>query len=199
MCDEPLRVNAVNDLVLTDPRALRALADPFRLTLFDLVRREGPATSAMLAQRTDQDEASIEEHLRQLESVGVIEETASDDDLRWTSIARGIYFEIPDDPEGQVAARRLSNVMLTKYADLPASWARDEEPTLELEWARAAGLFNARVELTPDELRRIQEAMEELLEPFTTRSADDAPADGASVRILVFFMPEGQQDPPAAD
>jgi hypothetical protein len=79
--------------------------------------------------------------------------------------------------------------MLVKYADLPGAWARDDEPELDLEWARAAGLFNARVELTPEELREIQVGLERLLEPFSTRTGDDVPAGAAPVRILAFFMP----------
>jgi DNA-binding transcriptional ArsR family regulator len=55
---------------------LRALADPLRLTLFDLVRRQGPATGTALAQHTDEDPNSIDDHLRVLESVGVVEEAA---------------------------------------------------------------------------------------------------------------------------
>jgi DNA-binding transcriptional ArsR family regulator len=194
MRDDVARLNAVGDLVVTDPRALRALADAFRLTLFDLVRREGRATSMMLAQRTDQDEASVDAHLRELESLGLVEGvTTETGEAGWTTAVKGIYFEIPDDPEGQLAARQLSNVMLTKYADLPASWAGEQEPKLELDWARAAGLFNARVELTPDELREIQAGLERLLEPFTTRSPADIPCGVASVRILAFFMPEAER------
>jgi hypothetical protein len=57
-----------------------------------------------------------------------------------------------------------------------------------------AGLSNARVELTPDELHGIQDGLERLLEPFTTRPAPrTAPADLAPVRILAFFMPEGER------
>jgi hypothetical protein len=57
-------------------------------------------------------------------------------------------------------------------------------------WARAAGLFNARVELEPDELRRLQEDLERLLEPFTNRPVVDRPADARPVRITAYFMPE---------
>jgi predicted transcriptional regulator len=186
---DPARVNAVGDLVLTDARELRALADPLRLTLFDLVRREGPATSSTLARLLDQERARIEESLRELEAVGLVEPaTGGDGEVRWTTAVKGIYFEIPEDREGQLAARQLSNVMLAKYAELPASWIRDHEPRLELEWARAAGLFNARVELTPAELRDLQEALERLLEPFTTRA--ETPARAAPARVLAFFMPE---------
>jgi DNA-binding MarR family transcriptional regulator len=193
---DPARLNAVGDLVLSDAHTMRALADPLRLTLFDLVRREGPVASKTLAQRTGQDQATVDDHLRELESLGFVEETASEDgEVRWTTNAKGIYFEIPEEPAGQLAARQLSKVMLAKYAELPVSWVRSEEPRLDLEWVRAAGLFNARVELTPDELRGIQEGLERLLEGFTARSPADTPAHAASVRILCFFMPETGRDP----
>jgi hypothetical protein len=39
---DPSRLNAVGDLVLTETEELRALAEPVRLDLFDLVRRDGP-------------------------------------------------------------------------------------------------------------------------------------------------------------
>jgi predicted transcriptional regulator len=188
---DPARLNAVGDLVLTDSNELRALADPERLTLFDVVRREGPATSSTLAQRLDRDAAWIDENLGALEGLGLVESDAgAAGDVRWSAAVRGIYFEIPDDPEGQAAARALSGVMMAKYADLPASWVRDQEPQLDVEWARAAGLFNARIDLTPAELQTIQEGLERLLEPFTTRSSAEAPSATAPVRILAFFMPE---------
>ena len=195
---DPARLNAVGDLVLTDPRELRALADPLRLTLFDLVRRHGPATRSELARRTEQDHASIEEHLRELESVGLVEHAVADDgDVHWTTSVKGIYFEIPDEPEGQRAARELSNLMLAKYADLPTAWVREDEPKLELEWARAAGLFNTRVDLTAGELRDIQDELERLLGPFTTRASEDVPAGAATVRIVAYFLPEARRNTPA--
>jgi|SRR5262249_22282539 len=196
---DPARLNAVGDLVLTDAHELRALADPLRLTLFDLIRRQGPITCAALARSTDQDPGSVADHLRELESLGLIEgERPQDGEVRWTTGVRGIYFEIPEDLEGQRAARELSNVMLAQSAALPVAWVRDEEPRLELEWARAAGLFNARVELTADELRGIQDGLERLLEPFTTRSAEDLPAAAGAVRIIAYFMPEAERDGPSS-
>ena len=195
MPGDPAPLNSVGDLVLGDVGAMRALTDPLRLTLFDLVRREGPVASDALAQRTDQDQATVNDHLRELETFGFIEKTDGEGaEVRWTTHAKGIYFEIPDEAEGQLAARQLSKMMMTKYAELPASWAGGEEPKLYLEWARAAGMFNARLYLTPDELRGIQNWLERLLEPFTTRSAAERPVDVAPVRILCFFMPEAERD-----
>jgi DNA-binding transcriptional ArsR family regulator len=192
---DPPRLNDVGDLVLGDARTMLALADPLRLTLVRSVRREGPVASTELARATDQDQAMVDDHLRELEAVGVVEKTAVEDgEARWTTEAKGLYFEIPEEPAGQLAARQLSKVMLAKYAELPASWASSEEQKLDLEWARAAGMFNARLYLTPDELRGIQNWLERMLEPFTTRSTAQRPVDVTPVRILCFFMPEAERD-----
>lgn len=184
---DPSRLNAVGDLVLTATDELLALADPVRLDLFDLVRRDGPLAVEDASDRLGLDAEAASSHLRALAGAGVIDRDA---DGRWSTEARGIYFEIPEEPEAQRAARRLSNTMLVKYASLPAEWVRRTEPLLDVTWARAAGLFNARVELTPDELRLLQEDLERLLEPFTNRPADDRPPDARPVRITAYFLPE---------
>jgi DNA-binding transcriptional ArsR family regulator len=188
---DPARLNAVGDLVLNDPRELRALADPKQLALFDLLRREGSMTTTELAQGADLDQGAVEEGLRELESLGLLERAVGPNgETRWASAVKGIHFEIPDDPEGQVAARRLSSAMIANYAELPTAWVRDQEPRLDLEWARAAGLFNARVRLTAAELRDIQEQLERLLAPLTTRADADVPPGASPVRILGFFLPD---------
>jgi DNA-binding transcriptional ArsR family regulator len=183
---DPDRLNQVGDLVLTEPGQLRALADPLRLRLFDLVSRRGPLTAAALVEGTGAEAGLVEDSLQELASNGLVDPVG---DGRWTTVARGIYFEIPDEPEAQQAARELSNVMLAEYSSLPEAWAREEEPRLGLQWARAAGMFNARVDLTPDELREIQARLERLLEPFANRTNDQKPAGAATVRILSFFLP----------
>jgi len=184
---DPSRLNAVGDLVLTEVQELRALADPVRLDLFDLVRREGPLAVEDVCGRLGLAADAASSDLRQLGDAGLIDRDAAG---RWSTEARGIYFEIPDEPEAQRAARELSNTMLVKYGSLPAEWVRRVEPQLDVTWARAAGLFNARIELAPDELRRLQEDLERLLEPFTNRSADDRPDDASPVRITAYFLPE---------
>jgi hypothetical protein len=179
-------VNSVGDLVITDPEAMRALADPFRLTLLDRLRGEGPATVAELSTSLPDAEPDVGTHLRELETFGLVSQAGE----RWQAVGKGFAFEIPEDDDGQAAARGLSRVMMLGYADLPRRWVEDSEPRLGLDWARAAGLFNARATVTPDELRGIQEGLERLLEPFLSREPDDAPAEARQVRILSYFMPE---------
>jgi len=177
----------VGDFVVTDVAELRALSDPVRLDVFDLVRRDGPLAVEDVCGRLGLAADTASDHLRQLADAGLIDRDATG---RWSTEARGIYFEIPEEPEAQRAARELSNTMLVRYASLPSDWVRRVEPLLDVTWARAAGLFNARLELTPDELRRLQEDLEQLLEPFTNRPAGDRPPEASPVRITAYFLPE---------
>ena len=188
-------LNAVGDLVLTEPAAMEALADPARLELLDDLRRAGPATASGLAARLRSGQSALEADLRELEAHGLV---TQDDERRWQAAGKGLVFEIPEDPEGQAAARRLSNTMLLRYGDFPRHWVADEEPRLELDRARAAGLFNARVTVSADELRALQEGLERLLEPLITREPGDVPADGGPARILCFFMPEATDGAPTS-
>lgn len=174
-------LNAVGDLVLTEPEAMLALAEPQRLVLLDRLRREGPSTVSDLAS------PGAEEHLAALERHGFVEREGE----RWHAVGKGVFFEIPDGVDGQAEARRLSNVMLLHYLELPRRWVDEQEPGLDVGWARAAGLFNARLTLTADELRTVQEELERLLEPYLTRAPADAPAGAALVRIFSYFLPEG--------
>jgi hypothetical protein len=174
-------VNEVGDLVLTDPGAMRALADPIRLSLLDRLRREGPASVDELAN------PDAERQLQELEKFGLVEREGN----RWAAVANGFVFEVPDDdPEGQAAARQLSNAMMSSYVDLPRRWLANDEPRLDLDWVRAAGLFNARVTVTPDELRGLQDGLERLVEPYLTRESGKVPPDARRARVLTYFLPE---------
>ena len=179
-------INAVGDLVLSDPEAMRALAHPIRLALVDHLHREGPATAAELAAELEVTAPSIREHLDELETFGFVRPTQEEDS--WSAVAKGLVFEIPDDPEGQAAARELSNMMLLRSSGIPSQWAAEHEPRLGSEWVRAAGVINSRVMLTPDELRGLQEGLEQLLAPFITR--EDSPFGANRVRVLGYFLPE---------
>ena len=176
-----MELNAVGDLVVAEPEALRAIADPFRLALLDRLRRGGPATTAELGAGEP-----LSSHLQELERLGFV----TREGIRWSAVGKGIYFEIPAEPEGQAAARELARVILLNEDERPRRWAETDEPRLPLEWARAAGMFNARVRLTVDELREVQEELEHVLAPFTSREPQDAPDEAATVRVLAYFMPE---------
>ena len=88
---------------------MEALADPARLELLDDLRRAGPVTAPGLAARLRSGQSALEADLRELAAHGLV---TQDDERRWQAAGKGLVFEIPEDPEGQAAARRLSNTML---------------------------------------------------------------------------------------
>jgi DNA-binding transcriptional ArsR family regulator len=179
-------VNAVGDLVLTEPRAMLALAAPGGLRIFETLRREGPVTAAGLSAALAEAVSSVEAALTEFQECGL----AVTDDGEWRAAGRGFIFELPHDPEGLEAARQLANAVLRQNLDLPRRWLEDEEPRLPVDWLRASGALNARLALTPDELREFQAGLELLIEPYATRAAADAPKGAALVRILAYFLPE---------
>ena len=180
-------INAVGDLVLTRAVEFRALADPLALRLTDRLRPSTIVPTSDLTTETGTSEAEVEARLVQLEEAGIVRR----DGDGWRAVANGVVFEIPDDDlDAQAAARALTTTMLLQYADLPRRWVDETEPGLEVEWVRAAGLFNAGIRLTAEELRTVQEDLETLLAPYLTRSADDAPDGARRVRLLAYFMPE---------
>src|SRR3954454_14232393 len=73
------KFNAVGDVVLEDPRALRALADPVRLALHAELRRRSPATVADLAALVEADARAIAAHLEALQDVGLVERSGPED------------------------------------------------------------------------------------------------------------------------
>ena len=159
--------------------------------MFTALQRHGPAEPAALAARLDRDRDAVASALERLAEAGL----AHEQDGRWQAPGRGLFLQLPDgDPEAARAARELSGVMLLAVEQLPRRWVEDVEPGLDDAWAGAAGLFNAGVALTSDELTRVQEELEELLLPYLNRSEADRPEAARQVRILAYFLPEARAD-----
>lgn len=176
------RVNAVGDLVLTDPGAMGALAEPLRLARLDPLRRKGPATAAELSAQSAQ--------LEELERFGFVARVEVAGENGWEAVGKGFVFELREDPEGQAAARQLSNAMMACYLSLPERWIAEDEPRLEPEWASASGLS------TPDRQRRRASrpprgARAAAGTPEQAR-ARRVPAGARKARVLAYFRPEGR-------
>ena len=181
------RVNDVGDVVLEDVRQLRALADRDRLAAFDWLQKHGPqpaeAVAAALGVGADEARAALDI----LASAGLVQ--LRDD--AWAAAGRGLFLAPPpDDAEARAATRTLGVVMLGAAADTPRRWLADVEPTLDDHWAGAAGMFNAGVVLTSEEVEHVQAELEVLLEPYLNRPVGDRPADARRIRLLAYFLPD---------
>jgi hypothetical protein len=133
-------------------------------------------------------------HLRHLATFGLVKDwdgATSKRERWWQASARGFRFNLPEDTEGQGAARQLQGEMFAQYGGVPQQWLLDDEPRLDERWRRLAGMANTRVLVTADELRELEDAFEKLLAPFVRRKEKKKVPEGVrGVRLLRYTMPE---------
>src|SRR6266704_2264045 len=118
---------------MTDPRALRALAHPLRLSLLGLLRSEGPLTATRAGELVGESSASCSFHLRQLAKYGLVEEAGGGRGRERPWRATAMVTDVPSvtgRPELAAAAGLLSAVVAERYFDDVMRWleARPDEP-----------------------------------------------------------------------
>jgi len=180
--------NPHGDLVLTDPAVARIVAEPARYALLMHLQRHGGGTVDELASRLERSPSDLEGDLRLLAEHGLVRRIA--DQGVWEALGRGLLVELPADAEGQEATRLLTTRMFLEAAARPQPWWTEDEPRLPIEWRRVAGVINAGLWLTRDELQALNDRIEELTAPCARRTEHDAPDGARRVRIQCYLMPE---------
>ena len=187
--------NPFGDVVITAPKAMRALAHPVRLAILDLLRRNGPASATELAPAAGASPSVVSWHLRHLASFGLVRDSEPSADRRyrrWEAVG-GFRFEVPeraDDVEGRSAARLLSELMFLQAGEVPVRWLTVTEPRLDPLWRRLAGVSNTGVVVSADELAAIQAELENVLAPYVTRDLIARPPGSRRVRLIRYDLPE---------
>jgi DNA-binding transcriptional ArsR family regulator len=175
-----------------DAKGMRALAHPVRLAILGHLREHGPDTATGLAPHVGASPSVTSWHLRHLAEHGLVEDAPGRGHGRqrwWQAVGWGFRSAAAQDPG---AHRVLSRAVELAEGDLVGSWSREVEPRLEPEWVAAAGRWNTRIAVTPQEVAHIDAAIEAVLAPFVHRQqAGDVPPDTRRVRILRYTMPEG--------
>ena len=194
----------LGDLVVTDPRMMRALAHPARLTIMDILRREGPSSATELAPRAGISPSAASWHLRHLAGFGLVRDGEPHPDgraRRWEAAVPGFRFDVPAEPdnaEGYSAARSLAREMMAHAHGKVARWLTEAEPGLDAEWSRVAGVSDTGVDVDTAELAAIMDGIEMVLAPYVNREAGERPAGSRRVRLVRFALPE-TQDTDSAD
>lgn len=177
-------------VTLTDPRALRAMAHPIRLELMGLLRRGGPLTATQAGERIGESPASCSFHLRQLAKYGLVEEAGGGRGRERPWRATAISTEWPvfsESEETRAAGEMLSRVVVERYFESAVEWL-ERQPSEPSEWAEAALLGDAQVEMTSEELREVDARIRELLEPYLKRLEDRSPPVPGSRPVSVIAL-----------
>jgi DNA-binding transcriptional ArsR family regulator len=156
---------------LTDPKALRALAHPTRLTLLGMLRHSGPLTATAAAELLGENSASTSFHLRQLAKYGLVEEAGGGTgrERPWRATTMFTYWpDSSDDPKVSAAAGLLRSVIAEQQFNRLLQWfeaAPDEPP----EWQEAAIFGDTLLYVTAEELERLWQQTKEMVDVYLDR------------------------------
>jgi predicted transcriptional regulator len=157
---------------LTDPRALRALAHPLRLSLLGMLRTEGPLTATQAGEMLGESSASCSFHLRQLAKYGLAEEAGGGQGRQRPWRATAMFTDVPevtDSPELAAASGLFRSIVAERYFEQTMRWleARPDEPA---EWQQAAHFTDRILYLTAPELAELGEQVQALLDRYLVRN-----------------------------
>jgi len=164
---------------IVDGAALKALAHPLRVTMFDRLAMFGPATASQLAEALGESSGATSYHLRQLARHGFIEEDAERGNHRdryWRVVPGGVTMNPTDFEEGSaeyeagaLIARQMTEQRYRHLDDFLRRGPRE----LGNEWVGASAVMSARASMTAEELAGVSEeiagAIDAILERYRGR------------------------------
>ena len=156
---------------LTDPRALRAMAHPIRLSLIGLLRREGPLTATQAGELIGESSASCSFHLRQLAKYGLVEEAGGGKGRERPWQATALFTSWPDvaeGPEAAAASSLLSSVIAERYFESLMRWL-EAKPDQPERWQHAAHFGDTMLYVTPEELTGLAAETQAMMDRFLDR------------------------------
>ena len=181
-------------IVLSDPRAIRALAHPARLAIIEALLPGDELTATECASLTGLSPSATSYHLKALERWGIVEAgraRADGRDRPWK--ARGRSIEVSSRvPQGAVLAEgAVLDTFLDRNRALAASFLehRASEPA---EWRDAVELANGDYWLTAGELAEVSTALRSVLQPFEHRRPGSRPDKSRRVRVARFIVPRSE-------
>lgn len=192
---------------ITDPKALRALAHPIRMSLIGLLRTEGPLTATRAAELLGESSASCSFHLRQLAKYGMAEEAPGGQgrERPWQATTMSTHVpDVSDDPDFAAASGMFRSVLAEAYFESLTRWLQ-ERPSEPAEWQRADQFGDKLLYLTASELEELGEKMRGVFDEYVDRTAQPElrPKDSRLISVLQFAFPMigpfGVGAPPRSD
>lgn len=183
-------------VTISDPQVMRALAHPARLSIMEHLTTTGEAVTATGgADIVGLSPSATSYHLRELARYGLVEEAPSRGDARerrWRSSVQSWQLDLRPDAnaETQAAEQTLLDVYLARDFERIREWVRRarSEPK---EWHDAAVIAGPMLLMTPEELKALNAAVQQLFEPYRRRArAADPPAGARIVAIHYAALPQ---------
>ncbi|MEO3875115.1 winged helix-turn-helix domain-containing protein [Nonomuraea sp. B12E4] len=187
---------------LSDPKAMRALAHPARLTILTRLG-EGSATATEVAEGAGITPSAASYHLRMLAKYGFVEDAPPRGDGRervWKATGGG-PLSVGVAPDDQPEVRDAKVALIAVFRRDAEEEARralanmDREPE---EWRDATQFSRFRLRLDADEMAGLSRAIGELLEPYAARNRgeDEAPSGSRIAEAHINLFPVAKRSVP---
>lgn len=184
---------------MLDAGALRALAHPLRVQIYDILSQYGPQTASTLATLTGESSGSTSYHLRALakhDLIREIDDRGTGRERWWERPKGGISFTNPEamkTPSGKAATQVVMTEFLKRrHEQLMSYVARTISAPHELDDDEAM-ISTATVRMTTQQtaemMRRIQEVVDDVVDRY--RDQEGEGVHPVSVRTDIFPLPEG--------
>jgi DNA-binding transcriptional ArsR family regulator len=179
--------------IISDPRTMRALAHPVRISLLEAIGREGELTATRAAEILDENPGNMSWHLQTLARYGYIEEAGGGKGRSrpWRLASVGNRFEtVDDDPEIEAAGDILEATFADRaYSLLRGWWAR--RSSYPFAWRDSAFMSDSLSYLTAEEMREIGDEIAQLFGRYRERVMDKSlrPADARPVKLTAYGHP----------
>lgn len=177
-----------DELRISDPRAMRALAHPARQRLITELFSGEVLTATEAASLVDLTPSATSYHLRALEKWGVVERDASSSDARerpWRATAKSISI-LPE--AHRAAGRDVSRSSLAKwFVGMDAGLDR---LAASLETGTKVGMTSrGRIWATDEEIEAIQQQMRSIGDEYDDRTRREHPEGARAWDVYMMILP----------
>lgn len=181
-------------IVLSDPRAIRALAHPARLAIIEALFPGDELTATECASLTGLSPSATSYHLKALERWGIVEAgraRADGRDRPWK--ARGRSIEVSSEvPHGTVLAEAaVLDTFIDRNRALVAEFL-ERQASEPPEWRDAVELANGDYWLTAEEVADVSHALRSVLQPYEQRRPGSRPDKSRRVRVMRLIVPRSE-------
>jgi DNA-binding transcriptional ArsR family regulator len=177
-------------VVITDPRAIRALAHPARQRVMDELYDGNVLTATECAELVGLTPSAMSYHLRALERWGIIERAEESGDGRerpWRSRGASLMISSQSDNVGRLASQTIMRTTADRVLEQFEQIAADDP------WDDVSSLSRSRLWLTHEEARQFGEELKELVDRYRQgRGPSSHPAGTRVVSTLLAVVPTGK-------
>jgi DNA-binding transcriptional ArsR family regulator len=167
--------------VVTDARAMRALAHPVRVALLEAVRRDGEITATKAAELLGESPGNMSWHLQTLAKYGFVEEAGGgrgrSRPWRLTNGSRRFVSDT-EEPESEIAGEALALTFLERSHAQAREWL-SRQAAYPAQWRTAASMLDSVRYLTAEELAAVMEEIVAIYDRYSERDEKAKRPEGA--------------------